>query len=253
MMLHLRSYADCESPDGDMKTSSRDSYVNDEFPCHESDSTILSTRSDVGWRQHHRIRNKGSVGDLKRIDIVFSHDSVSRKGSESCQNKPVIQQKPAQPRSGPSQRPIRSAYRRTLERESASALAFLSTCNTEIENEIHFLEGELAAFRRLEEAQLAEMEDLKIYAPQTRPLSLQIQPPPSPPRATAPAQNKAAFANEAPSQSCGAGPLARAQLPATMAVSAGNVSAGDGAEPEQHGGRTGWCGGGWKKALRKRP
>ncbi len=240
-----------------MQKTFRDSHVRShDLSSHESDSSIYSTRfhqrnersgAAEGGREHHRFCNKESVGALRRVDIIFSNDSVARKGSESSnRNKTGIQQKSAQRRSGPSQQPIRAAYRRTLERESVSALAFLSTCNAEIANEIHFLEGELAAFHRLEQAQLAEMQDLKNYAPQTCPPSLQIEPPPSPPRTTATAPRKIAFASEAPSQPCGAGQLPCAPHPAATVVS-------DGAEPEQQGGRAGWCGGGWKKALRKRP
>ena len=222
-------------------------YVYSDSDCKQSETSIEETsklRTPSTHRSNQSVVSSrqtevmgSSSATMKKVDIVFSN---TRKT-----NDPVHQD--SKRSTTDSKRAIRSAYRRSLVKQSSEALAFLSSCNAELETEMFFLTNELEAFRLLERSQHAEMVDLKRYAPQADP------PPPKSPEC------KASVVDEAPSRPLRAAKQAALHLPHSTASTAPHppalsppTSAAKAAQVDSCGPKDLWRGGCWKKALRKR-
>lgn len=178
-------------------------------------------------------QSKMSESFVHKVDVIFSYDTLSqKKKSHFSQSKQYTVN---------AKRSIRSTYRRQLAKESAEALAFLTTCNTELETEMLFLASELEAFRRLERSQRAEIHDLQRYAPQTAPSP---SPPSTGPPSPEPHRNKKDKIPDEPGMrlQCASSEIRPACSTPPHAL-----------PPPQGDAGNKWRGGAWKKAFRKRP
>jgi hypothetical protein len=254
-MYRLR--CDYEYPDSDNEFEPSYSWdgghqqqVGNSYSCGSSATSSAHNHQEHSENsfEQNQSRPETNLKTVKKVDLIFRYDTLGRK-----ENKlpPQSQKQP----STACKKSVRSAYRRQLAKESAEALALLSTCNSELETEMIFLANELEAFRRLEQSQRSELQDLHRYAPQTAPN-------PTEP-ATSPTESSTGSASLEPSKGkffdeSRSRPLhartaprrSRAAQPQPQDLLAdGKVGpVADGKE----GGATQWRGGAWKKALRMR-
>ena len=132
-------------------------------------------RCYTGALKEHFHKNVNS-GQCNHVDIV---PNISRHMGMNCSEKSEVStpntckiadislsrsQSSAFTQSKNSSK--KSLYQKYMEKESIRALEFLSSCNTEIEDEISRLELELHAFRNLKLEQDDEIEELRKYARQ---------------------------------------------------------------------------------------